>query len=226
MPSRSSSPSSRRQWLRTRTWRSRWTLPPSSASSERRAAVPISSTLAPPLPIRIPFCDSVSAQTSARTVTRPSSRVGHLGDLDLDRVGDLVAGPVQHLLADQLGQHRLARLVAVLLGRVEVGPLGHQLAEPLDQRLEALAAAGADREDLVDALQLRRLGQHRRPARSAPVAVDLVDRADRRQVAAGAEQGVGDEAVARADPLLAVDHQQRQRRSRRARARPGAASAR
>ena len=123
--------------------------------------MPISPILAPPLPIRIPFCDSVSAQISAPTVTRPSSRALDLVDRDLDRVRDLLAGPVEHLLADQLGQQQLARLVAVVLRRVQVGPLGHQLAEPLDQRVEALAGAGADREDLVDALQLGRLGEHR-----------------------------------------------------------------
>ena len=121
----------------------------------------------PPLPIRIPFCDSVSAQTSARTVTRPSSRGVDLLDRDLDRVRDLLAGAVQHLLADQLGQQQLARLVAVVLGRVQVGALGQQLAEPLDQRLQPLAGAGADREDLVDALQLRRRRRGPGPARSA-----------------------------------------------------------
>ena len=104
--------------------------------------MPISPTLAPPLPIRMPFWDSVSAQTSARTVTRPSSRCVDLLDLDLDRVRDLVAGAVEHLLADQLGEHHLARLVAVVLRRVEVGALGHQLAEPLDQLVQALAGCG------------------------------------------------------------------------------------
>ena len=184
---------------RTRTLRSRWTLAPSSASSERRAAVPISSTLAPALPIRIPFWDSVSAQISARTVTRPSSRVGDLPDLDLDRVRDLLAGPVQHLLADQLGQQQLARLVAVLLRRIHVGALRHQLAEPLDQRRQALAASGADREDLVDALHLGRVGEHRdQLVRAQPVG--LVDGADHRQLGAGVEQRPDDEAVARPRP--------------------------
>src|SRR6185369_3118695 len=74
MPRRSSRSSSRRQCRRTRTWRSRWTRESSSASSERRAPTPISWILAPLLPIRIRFCDSVSAQISAVTVTSPSSR--------------------------------------------------------------------------------------------------------------------------------------------------------
>src|ERR1700712_4721295 len=46
MPRRSSRSSSRRQWRRTRTSRSRWALAPSSRSSERRAAIPISPILA------------------------------------------------------------------------------------------------------------------------------------------------------------------------------------
>src|SRR5215203_3711602 len=74
MPRRSSRSSSRRQLRRTRTVRSRWTCEPSSRSSERRAATPISPIFAPALPIRIPFWDSVSAQISAFTVISPSSR--------------------------------------------------------------------------------------------------------------------------------------------------------
>ena len=41
-----------------------------------------------------PFCDSVSAQISAVTVISPSSRSLDLADRDLDRVRDLLAGPV------------------------------------------------------------------------------------------------------------------------------------
>ena len=104
--------------------------------------MPISPILAPPLPIRMPFWDSVSAQISAGTVIRPSSRSRDLLDRDLDRVRDLLAGAVEHLLADQLGEEQLARLVAVVLGRVQVGALGDQLAEPLDQGLEPFAARG------------------------------------------------------------------------------------
>ena len=193
---------------RTRTLRSRWTLAPSSASSERRAAVPISPTLAPPLPIRIPFCDSVSAQISARTVTRPSSRALDLLDLDLDRVRDLLAGPVEHLLADQLGQEQLARLVAVVLGRVEVaGPRGpaRRAARPArrgPRRSRALIGKTSSTPSSSAASASTGTSSF------GPEPVDLVDRADRRQPGAGAEQGAGDEAVAGADPLLAVDHEQ------------------
>ncbi len=101
---------SRRQPRLTWTRRSRWTLAPSSASRAARAALPISPTLAPFLPIRIRFCDSVSAQISAGTVTRPSSRGRDLPDPDLDRMRDLLPGAVEDLLADQLGQQQLARI--------------------------------------------------------------------------------------------------------------------
>src|SRR4051812_44812134 len=73
-----------------------------------------------------------------------------LTDPDLDRVGNLLAGPVQDLLANQLGQQQLAGLVAAVVGRVHVLALGDELAQPLHQRLQALAGLGADREDLVD----------------------------------------------------------------------------
>ena len=151
--------SSRRQFRRTRTLRSRWTWPPSSVSSERRAAKPISPILAPPRPIRIPFWDSVSAQISADHGDQAVLARLDLGHLDLDRVRDLLAGPVQHLLADQLGEQQLARLVGGVLRRIHIGTLGDQLAEPMEELVEAVALAGADREDLVDGGQRGRLGE-------------------------------------------------------------------
>src|SRR4051812_3793329 len=42
-----------------------------------------------------------------------------LADGDFDRVRNLLPGPVEHLLADQLGQQQLARLVAAVLRRIE-----------------------------------------------------------------------------------------------------------
>ena len=76
-----------------------------------------------------------------------------------------------------------------------------QLGEPCDERVDPGPPAGADREDLVDALELGGVGEHRGgpgPAQS----VDLVDRADHRHFLVGGEQGARDEAVAGADPLL------------------------
>src|SRR4051812_38725580 len=59
-PSRSSIVSLRRHLGDALTLSSRKTLRPRSCSMPGRAHVPISRTIAPPLPIRICFCDSVS----------------------------------------------------------------------------------------------------------------------------------------------------------------------
>jgi hypothetical protein len=132
------------------------------------------------------------------------------GDLaydDLDRVRDLLPGPVEDLFADQLGQHQLARLVAAVLRRIQVGPLRNQLPEPFDQYLQPFAAARADREDLVDALQLGcpRERLHGRPSTDP---IELVDRAEDRYLRPGGDQRAGDEAVPGADALLPVDDEQ------------------
>src|SRR3954451_23918057 len=50
---------------------------------------------------------------------------------DLNRVRDLLPGAVKHLLADQLGQQQLAGLVAAVLRRIHIGPLGNELTESL-----------------------------------------------------------------------------------------------
>ena len=59
-PSRSSIRGSRRHFGRTLTVSPRKTGCPTSASTSGRARVPISRTIAPRLPTRMPFCDSVS----------------------------------------------------------------------------------------------------------------------------------------------------------------------
>src|SRR5215217_4783440 len=74
IPRRSSRPSSRRHPLRTRTFSSRCTRRSSRRSISLRAAVPTARTIRPPAPTRMPFCDSVSAHTRARTTRRPSAR--------------------------------------------------------------------------------------------------------------------------------------------------------
>ncbi len=183
--------------------------PPSSASSERRAAAPISPTLAPPLPIRMPFWDSVSAQTSAPTMIRPSSRASTSLTADLDRVGDLLAGTVQHLLADQLGQKDLARLVAVILGPGTVGTLGNsspsrsiRTARPSPLR----ALIGKTSSTPSSSAAAASTGT----SSLGPSPICLVHRADHRQPGSGSEQRPDDEAIAGANPLLAVDHDQSQ----------------
>ena len=63
-----------------------------------RARTPISRIMEPRLPTRICFCDSVSTSTNAR-----SDLVVELVELDRDRVRHLVAGQLERLLADELG---------------------------------------------------------------------------------------------------------------------------
>ena len=188
MPSRSSRPSSRRHCSRTRTLRSRKTLAPSSRSSSLRAAVPMSRIIRPPLPIRIDFCESVSAQTWARTAIRPSSRSLDLLDGDLDRVRELLAGAAQDLLADQLGEVDLARLVGAVLGRVHERPLRHQLGRAARPAAEIPVPRFAEIGNTSSTIaSSAAAGEHLgRLRRAQPV--DLVDRADHRHVGVGLEQ--------------------------------------
>ena len=72
-----------------------------------------------------------------------------LVDLDLDRVRDLLARAVQHLLAHELGQPHVLGLVGDLLEREQERALGRELDEVLDERADALAAGGGDREHLA-----------------------------------------------------------------------------
>ena len=125
-----------------------------------RAAVPIALTIRPPAPIRIPFCDSVSTQTRARTTSRPSLALLDLVDLDLDRVRHLLARAPQHLLAHELGEPHLARLVArVLAADRGTGPRAASDTSCSTQRPDARAGARADREDLAADAELGRGGQ-------------------------------------------------------------------
>ena len=54
-----------------------------------------------------------------------------LVDLDLDRVRDLLARAVQHLLAHELGQPHVLGLIGDLLEREQERPLGRELDEVL-----------------------------------------------------------------------------------------------
>ena len=90
----------------------------------------------------------------------PSSRRSISSTDDLHRVRDLLAGPAEHLLADQLGE--VAPRWADRewsSGGYRYGPSGSSEASSLDQGVQALAGSGADREDLVDAVELGRRGE-------------------------------------------------------------------
>ena len=125
MPRRSSSASSPRQPRRTRTERSRCTRVPSSRSSSRRAAVPD----------RLDHPPAGADQDALLRLGLDPHERAHEGqavlalldlvDHDLDGVRDLLEGAPQHLLAHELGQQHLARLVGALLGREEERALGH-----------------------------------------------------------------------------------------------------
>ena len=91
---------------------------------------------------------------------QPVLALGDLLDDDLGGVRNLLAGALQHLLADELGQVDLARPVRALVGRVEHRPLGQELGEALDELLEPGPGPCADREDLVDRLELGGVGEH------------------------------------------------------------------
>ncbi len=130
----------------------------------------------------------------------------HLVDHDLDRVRHLLEGAPQHLLAHELGQHHLERLVGAVLGGEEEGALGHQPGEVVAQGLDAAAGARADGEDLVARLERRGRAERRERVRAVEP-VDLVDGDDDGH--AGTAQGAGDEAVARAHALLGVEDEQR-----------------
>src|SRR3954451_5980307 len=77
------------------------------------------------------------------------ARLVDLVDHDLDGVRHLLPRSPQHLLADELGQHDLLRLVRAGLGREEEGALGEEAQERLAERVDARPAPGREREDLL-----------------------------------------------------------------------------
>ena len=105
-PRRSSDAGRRCQSRSTRTWVSRCTRTPSSASNSRRASVPAWRSTAPPRPITMPRCDV--ALDADDQPEREQGPVLGLALLELlgrhrDRVGQLVVHRAEQLLAQQLG---------------------------------------------------------------------------------------------------------------------------
>ena len=111
MPSRSSRRSSARQWRRTRTDSSRCTCGLSSRSIDRRAATPIALIMRPPDADQDPLLGLGLGQHDGFDPDQVGARLDDLEDLDLDRVGHLLARAGQDLLADQLGQQHGLGLV-------------------------------------------------------------------------------------------------------------------
>jgi hypothetical protein len=97
-------------------------------------------------------------------------------------------------------------LVGDLLDREQERALGRELDQVLEQRADALAAGGGDREHLAVEAELGG-GLQRLDGAGAVEPVDLVDGDDHGHLRAA--QRLGDEAVAGpADALLAVEHEQ------------------
>src|SRR5215212_2198793 len=72
-----------------------------------------------------------------------------------DSVRYLFAGSSQDLLADQLCQMNLAWLIALVFGWIEERPFWKELRQASGEGLEPSSGLSADREDLVDRVQLR-----------------------------------------------------------------------
>ena len=111
---------------------------PSSGSICMRAAVPMAFNVSPPWPITMPFCESRSTTSEAwmlRQVALALDLVDHHGD----RVRHLLARHAQRLLANQLRQRDLERLVGVLVHGIQRRPFGHARHEQVAQHVDALA---------------------------------------------------------------------------------------
>ena len=195
-----------------------------AARSRLRAAVPTARTIRPPLPTRIPFCDSVSAHTWARDHQQAVLALLDLVDLDLDGVRQLLARAQQDLLAHELGEPHLGDMVGVLVRRVEERALRQQLDQRLHDSATPVPVLRADREDLALDAELGGGRRARSTVRARSSRSTLFSDGDGRH--AGSLDRLGDEAVARPDLLLAVQHEQRGVGVAPARAPSAAASAR
>ena len=168
----------------------------------------MSRTMRPPLPIRIAFWESVSTQTWALDLDQAVLALGDLLDRDLDRVRDLLAGAAQDLLADQLGEVDLARLVGAVLGRIEERPSGISSA-----RRSVSGARPVPRFAEIGKISSTTSSSAASASTSSSAAwseaVDLVDRADRPGPRGRAASRCA--AMKRSpgpDPLLAVDDEE------------------
>ena len=188
--------------------RSRCTRVPSSRSSSRRAAVPTALIIRPPAPIRIPFCESVSTQHER---AHHGQVVVRLLDV-LDRSPRPRAGPPGTCAAAPARGSSSARWISsgwsALLGvREEERALRQELAQVVDERRRRPCRCA------------RRWGRRRRRRRAsaASAAPRTVRGRSSRSILltatttaqARVAQQPGEEAVARADALLAVDDEQR-----------------
>ncbi len=118
---------------------------------------------------------------------------------------NLVAGELERLLPDQLGDLHLLRQVGALLGGEVRRPLGQQRHELVAQLAHAVAGLGADRMQRVELTEPRAHG-HLRCDVTRLEPVDLVERDHDGD--AELEDPRGDEAVTRPDTVAGVEHEQ------------------
>src|SRR5437868_12523860 len=136
---------------------------------------------------------------------RPHRPLDDLLDLDRDRVRQLVAGQLERLLADELGDLHVVLDVRAHVGREVERPFRqelHELVAELADAVAGLRAHGMQRLEVAE----RRSGVHLLGNVPGLEPVDLVER-DHDPHAEG-ENAFGDEAVAAADPVAAVEHEQ------------------
>ena len=145
---------------------------PRSGSICSRALVPIVFRVWPPLPIRIPFCESRSTTIEACTFVRlPSRSISSI--TTAIECGHFLAGDREGLLADELGEPDLEGLV----GDLAVGE--QRQALPAGARASTARSSstpvpdrGRDRHDLVEVperLGGRQLRHHLRCGRSRSI---------------------------------------------------------
>ena len=224
MPSRSSSPSSARQPRRTRTERSRCTLRAELAlelaargGPDRLDHLAAGADQDALLRLGLDPHAARARRSGRRAAARPPRR----------RPRPRAAPPGTCGAAPARGRARRACTSRGWSerspGSKRNGPSGSRPTRWSTSGVDARARARGDREDLVADVELGGRLQREHGARAVE-AVDLVDRDDDRHRRV-AQRG-GDEAVARADALLGVEHHQRGVGSRRARARRAAACAR
>ena len=119
--------------------------------------------------------------------------------------GHLVAGEVQRLLADHLGDAVLDREVGRLVEREVERPFREQVDEVVAQLSDPVLRHRAHRVQRVEVAE-RRGRLHLRGDVAVLEPVDLVQRDDHRD--AEPEDAAGDEAVAGADPIARRDDEQ------------------
>ena len=190
-----------------------------------RAAVPMAWTIRPPAPIRMPFCDSVSAHTRARTTSRARRRAprSRRPPPRPRAAAPRACAAAPARAPARRGARSATGRSAPRAGRGTGPPAAARSSCSTSSRTPSpvLALTGKispSHAELGRARQRRRRSRGCRAGRPCSAAS--------RPARPTLRSRLGDEAVAGADLLLAVQHEQRGVGVARARAPPGAACAR